>query len=342
MKIHVWSVIKYLLLFVFIIFFILVFKQNYLVFLLFPYVLLPVILIPLFLLNVRKVSVNAGAVVGETDCGNDIIFFVEYKNPTYFPFLKCTLSFSVNNLYFNNDKKNRLNFNMLAKKTDRININVATSRVGLAAFEGKELEITGYMGFVSVKLPASFCVQVPVFPVSSGEAVLHEMPYSEGYDEYNEPDLKGSPSSDIKEIREYRPGDRLSRIHWKLSAKMDDLEVKEMERTSVMSVVILPELEKSMIDKTVNNLDILAGQLTAAGERFEICLFNNASCEFDYYTIDGEEALKECYRNMFFLPLYEGGENAKEAYFGSGQKSSLVLYVYGDKSALFEDGLEIS
>lgn len=39
--------------------------------------------------------------------------------------------------------------------------------------------------------------------------------------------IKGSDPSHVREIREYQPGDRLSAIHWKLSAKKQQLMVKE-------------------------------------------------------------------------------------------------------------------
>jgi hypothetical protein len=51
--------------------------------------------------------------------------------------------------------------------------------------------------------------------------------------------------------------------------------------------------------------------------------------------------LYDCYRNLFFLPLYDGADSAREAYYASKQKSSLVLSVYGDEIRLYEDNLEI-
>lgn len=341
MKIHIWSIIRYLFIFILIIFFVLVFKQNYLVFLLFPYVLLPAGLIPAFLINVKNIKVSGGANVGSVDSGGNIVFYLEYDNPTYLPFLKCKLTFGVSNRFFENNNKNYLHFNMFPKRKDRVFLNIATSKLGMVVFEGQELEVTGYLGIVSVKQPVTFEVQVPVFPSDAGKLDAPELPYSEGYDEYSEPDLKGNLSSDIKEIREYRPGDRLARIHWKLSAKTDSLEVKEMERTSVMSLIVVPELERSAIEHTIKTLDAISRELAAKGERFEICLFNAKACDFGYYTIDNEEMLYDCYRNLFFLPLYDGTDSAREAYYASKQKSSLVLTVYGDEIRLYEDNLEI-
>ena len=342
MKIHIWSIIKYIIGFLLLIIFIIIFKQNYLVFLLFPYVILPAGLIPAFLLNVKKVSFNGMALTGSAELGNNIIFYLEYDNPSVLPFLRCSLSFEMKNLFFENDKKNILNFAMLPKKKDRVNISVATGRCGLVVFEGNEVQITGFMGFVSTKIPAGFSVQIPVFPVNKNVITAPQTPYSEGYDEYAESDIKGNLSSDIKEIREYRPGDRISRIHWKISAKLDELAVKEMERTSVMSLVVIPELEKTKISETIDTLNAIAKDLASKDERFEICLYNDTVCDFDYYVIDNEEALLECYRNLYFLPLYENRGAAVEAFLASHQAASLLLTVYGDKIVLMEDGIEIN
>ena len=152
----------------------------------------------------------------------------------------------------------------MPKTKDKVNISVMTSKTGMVVFEGKTLQITGFMGMVSMTVPVAINVEVAVFPKKTKHVEVAEIPYSEGYDEYTEPDLKGSLSSDVKEIREYRPGDRMSRIHWKISAKIDELAVKEMERTSVMSLVLVPEFDKDLIEDTVETLDALCreGKLT--------------------------------------------------------------------------------
>lgn len=341
MKIHIWSIIRYLFIFILIVFFVLVFKQNYLVFLLFPYVILPAVAIPAFVVNVKKLEITGGAVVPDIEKGSNILYYVEYFNPTYYPFLKCIINFSVDNLFYKTDKDTVLNINCMPKKKDRVNISIRTSKNGMVSFEGKSIQITGFMGMVSVREPLNFNVQVAVLPEKKSNVPVRELPYSEGYDEYTEPDMKGALSSDIKEIREYRPGDRLARIHWKISAKMDDLAVKEMERTSVMSLVIVPELVKSVIDDTVSMLDAICRVLAERGERFEVCLYNKTDCSFEYYIIDDEDSLKNCYRDMYLLPLYDVDGEAKEAYYSSNQKSAFLISVAGEDVKMYEDGLEL-
>lgn len=57
-------------------------------------------------------------------------------------------------------------------------------------------------------------------------------------------DEEGSDPSEILEIREYRLGDRLQKIHWKLSQRTDTLMVKEYSEPIGFAVVFLLDTSK--------------------------------------------------------------------------------------------------
>ena len=52
----------------------------------------------------------------------------------------------------------------------------------------------------------------------------------------------GDDPSQIFEIRDYRPGDKMQKIHWKLSAKSDSLIVKEYSEPVGFAIVIFVNL----------------------------------------------------------------------------------------------------
>lgn len=52
----------------------------------------------------------------------------------------------------------------------------------------------------------------------------------------------------ISDIRKYMPGDSTKKIHWKVSAKRNELFVRKYESTSGISVVILADLSRSNYD----------------------------------------------------------------------------------------------
>lgn len=43
-------------------------------------------------------------------------------------------------------------------------------------------------------------------------------------------DVRSDDSTEVYQVREYRPGDRMTRIHWKLSARQDEIMVRIHQR----------------------------------------------------------------------------------------------------------------
>lgn len=69
--------------------------------------------------------------------------------------------------------------------------------------------------------------------VQVSERVRRYFGEAESYDDFQ----PGTDVSQIFDVREYRPGDRLQRIHWKLSAKSDGLLVREDSQPLACAVV---------------------------------------------------------------------------------------------------------
>ena len=74
----------------------------------------------------------------------------------------------------------------------------------------------------------------------------------------------GGGFSEIHDLREYRPGDSLHEIHWKLSAKTDKLIVREAEEPDLGLVVLSFDFSgtRTQLDSTLRQLLWLSGWLT--------------------------------------------------------------------------------
>lgn len=57
--------------------------------------------------------------------------------------------------------------------------------------------------------------------------------------------VQGAERSEIGNIRDYRNGDALKSIHWKLSSKTDDLQVKEYNTNTARSVYVLVDFARA-------------------------------------------------------------------------------------------------
>ena len=73
----------------------------------------------------------------------------------------------------------------------------------------------------------------------------------------------GGGFSEIHDLREYRPGDSLHEIHWKLSAKTDKLIVREAEEPNLGLIVLSFDFSgtREQLDSTLQQLLWLSGWL---------------------------------------------------------------------------------
>lgn len=308
---------------------IVIFHQPFLFMLLFLLLLLPVLSIWIFLTNISKIRLNAYSKVPSVETGHTIPIIVEGKNTSHFSFFHCEVRFTIENLYRPDSVEHRLAIPLLARRTNPIQIPVETAASGMICMQITSLCISDYLSFITKEIPLSVQVAVPVLPPVTDVILPSTAPVADGSEEFTESDNKGNLSSDIKEIREYRPGDRLQRIHWKLSAKLDELLVKEMAHTTVLSLIILPECNKETIEDTSILLRSVLESLLKKDERFEVCLYHHGACEFSYFLITDDSEITECMIHFFYQPLYEGTTIARDAYFASSQKAATILHICG-------------
>lgn len=329
MKKHWFTIIGYFLIVMAVWGCIAMLQQPFLLILLFILIILPCLSLFFFYIAIPKLEFHAYSETPAVETGNKVLIFLECKNKSFFPFFACEYVFTLQNLYNPNDIQHKVSLPVLPKRNNKIQIPVETARSGLLSMEISVFSISDYLHFVTKEILLSLRIQVPVLPPTTDVSLPSTAPVSDGMDEYTENDNKGNLSSDIKEIREYRPGDRLQRIHWKLSAKLDELLVKEMAHTTTLSLVVLPECNRNCIDDTASVLRSVMEELWKREERFEVCLYNHGACEFNYFLITEENQIMECLIHFFYMPLYDDGATAKDMYFSSYQKAATILHING-------------
>lgn len=93
-----------------------------------------------------------------------------------------------------------------------------------------------------IKQSIRIIVVPKVYDVNSSD--LDEGWNFDGESEYFSANKPGDDPSEIFDIRDYEPGDRLARIHWKLSVKRNTLMIKEYSKPLPDGVVLLMDTEK--------------------------------------------------------------------------------------------------
>lgn len=313
------------------------YQQPFLLALLLPLYIFPMISVPLFIKNYGQIKVQVYSDSAYVEKGHAVPIRLVATNPSIYPFFRTEAAFTLRNQYFKETKLRKIAIALSPKHTEKMLIPIENGSIGMITFGLKYIELYDMLGFFSYKMEIDRDVNVPVLPVTREITELVPAPSYEGEEECVENSNKGMVSSDIKEIREYHEGDRLQRIHWKLSSKLDQLFVKEPENTAVLSIVLLPEFTKSKIEDTISTLLSIVNLLNKQENRFEVCVFNSQTFDFEYVMSTDEESLLNLFVVLYYKPLYEGESKAIDAYTMSGQKKASVIHILGDKFEIFED-----
>ena len=122
---------------------------------------------------------------------------------------------------------------------------VVLSHVGSYEYELVKVRIYDLTGLFYMHKKIKKYADIQVLPeldavaVQVSERVRRYFGEAESYDDFQ----PGTDVSQIFDVREYRPGDRLQRIHWKLSAKSDELLVREDSQPLACAVVLLLDMQ---------------------------------------------------------------------------------------------------
>lgn len=143
--------------------------------------------------------------------------------------------------------------NRLIRRTEQIPVTIGLSRRAVSLYLPYEPKCCGHtqirlrnacvcdiMGFNILPVPEPKPAYVTVYPEPLPLGVSAD-PFLSGFQEGEQQTVsrRGRDPSEVFDLREYRPGDDVRSIHWKLSGKMDEILVKESSDTSHYSTMVL-------------------------------------------------------------------------------------------------------
>ena len=103
-----------------------------------------------------------------------------------------------------------------------------TGHCGMLSFRVERLRMPDLLGLAALSLPLSTPEgEVPVLPKHHPAGPIPPVLSSPGRSLGLRPKPGGGPAEDY-DLRDYRPGDPMRTVHWKLSSKRDELVVREM------------------------------------------------------------------------------------------------------------------
>ena len=169
----------------------------------------------------------------------------------------------------------------------------------------KEGKLRDLLGIVEAVIPAESYCEITVLPDISGEKGVDTSGFLSGMSESEESREKGHDFSEVHDIREYIPGDKLRDIHWKISAKQGELMVKERISVSGSQMVLRIALSQ---EKDISELLLQsAGNVAASfvGQNLPVCLliWNGHRYAFDAFHCSDIEELRRALGLILAMPL---------------------------------------
>lgn len=221
-------------------------------------------------------------------------------------------------------EKRILDESVAAKAEKTIKIRVKADYCGRMVFSLKKVKVRDYLHLFGRKVKVQSQVNVNVLPdihTFPVEISMKTRNFPVEGDEYDK-ERSGDDPSEIFQIREFRPGDRLQQIHWKSSARSGELMTKEYSMPCGCKVLLLLDLGQKEADaeKADHFLELTASlsfsMLQAECPHF-VAWYDDKEGQILRHAVKKEEDLYEMLDFLMRAPFYKQEYDMKAAYFSS-------------------------
>lgn len=188
------------------------------------------------------------------------------KNPLCLPLPRAVAEFEYQNHFSRTSEKKKIWVSLEPGRVQTLSFQISSEYCGKITFRLKKLKVYDYLQLFSFSRRTREMLTVTVLP----QCLKPELSVQLYHNQYVDSDLfskqkSGDDPSEVFQLREFRDGDKLNRIHWKLSTKQDSFIVKEYSLPISSAVYILFEFSAAplpMLDTQVETLYALCRFLT--------------------------------------------------------------------------------
>ena len=201
--------------------------------------LLPLLFLLLYL-SARKIKVGLRIPIPVAEAGDEIRAEILVENESVFPVTGLDVWVEYRNLFLEEEGILRIRGGADSKGRARLVCSVRSDICGCLEFSIKKIRIYDYLRifFLPVRQRAAAqAVVLPHFYETRAELSLRTREFAGDGEAYDQ-NRGGDDVSEVFQLREYRPGDRIQQVHWKLSALSGELAVKEFGRPVNCPVVL--------------------------------------------------------------------------------------------------------
>lgn len=293
---------------------------------------IPLISYILYRSNRNRINIYIEKLPESVGRENDIIFDICVDNPTFYPFGNIVVKIDVENGFYKNGKEYQISLPNGIRKKRRIKWSVASKYAGNIRICLSEMEVQDAMFLFKKEINIKDEHIVKVF-TEYDMVYFDDNSFLDGEGEEEETLYqKGSDVSDIADIRSYVSGDSMQSIHWKLSARRDEMLVKEYSMPYSTKMFVCVDLHvnseiQDEMDTVIEAFAAVCSVLIASNKAFDVGWHDKNSGEIFVRTItNAEEMTKVLYDMYYSVPTTEREEmyNVYKNVFGDSKKAIFV------------------
>lgn len=220
--------------------------------------LLPVIMFAVSFYLKARVRIRLGAGEQVADCDETVKIPITFCNRGIFPVTDAMLRVTVGNCLNGEQESYDINLRAPAKTEVTAPFTFCSTYCGVVQIDFVRLYLFDYFRLFCRKRKQNASAQCIIMPhllelqVAVTDACRNYDSDSEEYDKQH----SGDDPAEIYQIREFRQGDKLSRVHWKMTARLDEMMIKELSRPIGSSVGIYLDLRYETIDEIQSVYDL--------------------------------------------------------------------------------------
>ena len=248
--------------------------------------------------------------VGE---GNEIPVDFIIDNSTLFPMPGVRLDYTVENGFYPNDEKQEMTLPVRRGRRS-FRWKISSVYAGMVILTGKRMRMQDYLGLFVFEREWDADARITVLP-NADDIIMDivENTLVEGEEDDTDASLMSEDVTQIKEFREYAPGDRMQRVNWKISAKYDELYVKEFEKLYDRTLSLLVELRRDseeigFLDELITAFWSAAVKLIDMEIPFRVQWYDKKSGKFCSENVNDEDTLTDAVNQIFMMQSYDGYE----------------------------------
>lgn len=329
MKERILAIVKYLIFLVFVVFLHLYNNHIITFVMLLMTLLFPMLSIAAYYKSEKKIDALLEFSSKTVQRNQALELLLTLQNPTAYPFTRTKMSIRLQHNFISNDYIHEYPISLTPGKSVTCQVPVSFGICGCYRAQGVCLESSDFGGFVSKKRPIQLQAEVIILPqLLPLKEEMEQLHAGDQLEEVVEEHEIGQDPNEILNVREYRQGDRLQTIHWKLSAKEQRLMIKEFARISGNAFQLFVDYSFQNIrhlDPFFDLLYSLCDYMLGARIPLEVCWLNSSSHIPEKQEITDYEKIRIMLLKLFYDQPAQKRDPSLETYFRNELSSPNIL-----------------